>query len=301
MKTYRAKRALLISMAALLVCCASCKDKREEKDVIIQTNGINRLDAENITRLSFDMPEDNNITADDNNGTVKLNSDGTVYSYGSNGKTLGMGEVILKGTDSTAYYIIDNDDIIYDGVRFKNLNKALDACKAPYSKENMINFIVKTFNPPHYIIECTYENDEEDTTDMNSVPVDSSLELEFTNYASIVNKYGGKRAVWRINLYSADNMRLRASLVGNDKFVLFRGDKNIAEIDMEALAYKSPRFMDIPEYLLTENTTESKETQTSEIEETTLSSSERAELYSDTDSLEDFKDTICELAKSLSE
>ena len=294
------KITLLVTVSVGLFGITGCKDKNKEQEVIIKETGINRLDLSgNIMRLQYSNPVELGIDESDNNGTVKIGEGGKVLSYGNNGKSLGMGELILTGNDKTEYYIIDGNDIIYDGVRFKGLNEALDKCKAPYEKQNMVNFIVKTFNPPHYVIDCTYENDELDTDDMNSVSVDASLEAEYNGYASIVNKYGGKRATWRINMYDDSNMRLRASLVGNDKFIIFRGDKNVANIDMESLAYVKPRFFDIPEYLIENSDTnennvssEGSDTETYEITEFTDVPVDEADLYSSVDSDETFEDMI---------
>ena len=303
MKKRILKMLALVCASTCLFSITGCSDKNKKTEVIIQDAKIDRLGVDaNTVKLSYESVAELSVDENSNNGTVKISDNGEVLSYGNNGKSLGMGEVVLSGNDKSEYYIIDNEDIIYDGVRFVGLNTALDNCKAPYEKNNMINFIVKTFNPQHYIIDCTYENDELDD-DNTSVSVDASLQVEYNGYASVVNKHGGKRATWRINLYSDNDMRLRASLVGCDKYILFRGEKSVANIDMNALEYKKPRFTDIPDYLLEssgsgQNNGEESggETTTPDETQSALTADERTELYSSLDSTDNmfniFEDTM---------
>lgn len=278
-----------------MLSLTSCKDKNTEQKLIIKESKINRLSLDSDTlRLNYDTVDEMSVDKDANNGTIKVDNNGKILSYGNNGKSLTMGELILTGEDKTEYYIIDNKDIIYDGVRFVGLNEVIESCKSPYEKRNLINFIVKTFNPTHYIIDCTYESDEIDSDNMNSISVNDSLAIEYNNYAGIVNKYGGKKAVWRINLYSDNDMRLRASLVGNDRYIIFRGDKATATIDMAKLEYTKPRFMEIPDYLKesgTQETPDQQETPTTQEKPVeTLTQEEVVKLYEDENSNEELTD-----------
>ena len=159
----------------------------------------------------------NNDTTQDNMAEVSINS------------------IELEDTSDT--YVESGNDIIYLTKTFKDLNKAENDINHPYTKEQFINFIVKTSNRVFEAdtINTTYNSDEDqydygensEEYENTAVTLDDELTGNAT-YEKLKAEYG-EPATWNLSL-STDKQFLQ--FVGSSKYIMLRGTSDDINIDM---------------------------------------------------------------------
>lgn len=143
-------------------------------------------------------------------------------------------EIKLIGSDTSTNYIIDGTDIVYNNIRFKELYSLVNEIEYPYETNNLLNFIIKTFNS-YGNTEVTVELYRDNMEDVE-VSVDGGAPLTmhdslsgYDGYIQISNKYNDV-AVWNLSLYVGNKEHL-ASLYGCKSFILYNGTDTL-EVDM---------------------------------------------------------------------
>ena len=148
-------------------------------------------------------------------------------------------EVTIVNEDNTAEYIIDNNDVIYNNCRFVDLYSNVNAVQQPYTVENLINFIVKTYkNNGKEVVYTELQTDRsvDNNTEQGAGDYLTKHEslMDREGYIDISNKYNDY-AIWSISVY-AENYQDMAVLNGCKSFIIYNGYNNI-EVDMND--YKS--------------------------------------------------------------
>lgn len=164
----------------------------------------------------------------------EFNPDGLVEQPGNDGyKTkFGYSQLSLENKDTTEYFEISGDDIIYDGVTYMGLNKALDSIEYPYDKTTLINFIVKTYDPMDKTVEvdCIIADDN-GYVDGWSMGMDDSLSDAWPDYKSLKDKYG-KIVKWEIILADYETYDRQSYMYGCSDYMIYLSYTSGEVIDM---------------------------------------------------------------------
>lgn len=212
------KRVILILGMCLLV--TGCGQATDEIKQVEYKAPIFELDDKSIK----DADENKYIKSDNN---IQKDNEANYVNYRAS-------EIILVGSDKSVNYSVDGTDIVYKGVRFKNLYRLVTEIEQPYEVDTFINFLIKTFNA-HGNTEVNVEL-YKDNNDEYQVSVDGGAPLtlhdslsDYDGYTQISNKYNDK-AVWNLSIYIGNREHL-ASLYGCKSFMLYNGTATL-EIDM---------------------------------------------------------------------
>ena len=208
----------LIAIAFTVCSITSCGISQTDKVYIPQqfdkdANTIRAKDEQ--VKIESEQQEIDN-TSNENN---------TSYDTSAN-----MSEVKINGTDETMNWTVENDtDIIYKGVRYKNLFSNLASIESPYDINTLINFIVKTYDASdseiNTTVDITNDNVSEDET---YISLDEELSFS-EEYIKLCEKYNDK-AVWQLTLESSSTF---STLVGCKSFVLMLNSSGAIEVNMD--------------------------------------------------------------------
>lgn len=182
-----------------------------------------------------------------------------------------IGTISLVGKDLSTDYSISGNDIVYDGVTYQGLNKAVNSIKTPYDKVTFTNFIVKTFTPKSDKVFVSYINEEENTGIQASTTLDAELSMSWEGYKTVRDKYNSV-AVWSLNL--RDNGGKTADIIGNKDYMLQGSVSKDMVIDMSKYDTREDKS----------DTSVEENTSVSEPENSDTSTSDVNDVVSDVDS-----------------
>jgi len=139
---------------------------------------------------------------------------------------------LLENEDTTEYFQVSGDDIVYGGVTYMGLNKALDSFEYPYDKTTLINFIVKTYDPMDVNVEVTYTiADDSGNVEGWSVSLDESLEEAWSGYANLREEYG-KPVKWTMTIADYETFDRQSYLYGCSDYMIYLSYTSGETIDM---------------------------------------------------------------------
>ena len=218
------KKIWLLVMLMILVTLTACEniklDNNSDKDIYLAPS----FEVDNMTvRQNNEWNIKQEIQEEIDESTVKTEQDIKVD----------VGEIQLENTDTSVDYVIDGNDILYNNIRFKGLNNAINSVTTPYDTNTFINFIVKTYSTSEPDVLVNYNID--DGGDIveegigESFTLHESLMADSVDYQIIYNKYGEK-AYWQIILDSGKTEEF-GMLYGCKSYVMYQGSGNLV-IDM---------------------------------------------------------------------
>lgn len=208
------KICIVLMLTALLVGVTACsKNSNTIETTIAQTKF--ELNNKTISVFDYKEPVDTSSNSkDDADIPIPYNNTDTYVS-----------EMILVGEDRSSEYIIDGEDIVYKDNRFIGLATIIESLEQPYSKNNLINLIIKSYKYPKGDIYCRLEKNE-NTSDDTEEGVGSSVTLSdmlygMNGYYSVVEKYE-KGVSWRLLVCDSYN-RSYINLYGCSDYLLYNG------------------------------------------------------------------------------
>lgn len=172
-------------------------------------------------------PENDMITSEENYNTDKNNSHTDDGGYDST-----LAEITLVGNDnSIAYDIIDNTDVKYKGILYKNLYANINSLNTNYDKNTLINFIIKTYKANSSTIYTIVYTDEAEGegSDIEALTLDDMLG-DCEQYETTKNKYN-ETVSWMLQLIDSDT-RQEVQMYGATSYILVTSDGISKEIDM---------------------------------------------------------------------
>lgn len=185
------QRRLLIVTLALTSLLCGCSNSQSisnvktfekdnntlRKDEFIQLQNMKQLPSEETTNNNVNIPE---------------------YNYDSEE----LGVITLLNSDNSTDFKIEGDNIIYNGITYEGLYKALNYIELPdgISNATFINFILKIVKPQGTDIIVSYDSDKvvhsEDDTNVSL----SDLLDGIYKYDALVKEYG-EHVTWEIQLF----------------------------------------------------------------------------------------------------
>lgn len=226
------KHIKLVVLLGLLLGLTGCNkiklDNSNEETYIAPSFEVDELTV----RQNNEWNIKQEITDETEENTVKTEADIKVD----------VGEVQLENTDNSVDYIVEGEDIVYNGVRFKGLNTALNSVASPYDINTFINFVVKTYSTTEASVNVTYSIDSEASSDDGEgvgayIGLHESLMSDSADYPYIYNKYGVE-VDWQILLDSGKNEEF-GMLYGCNDYVMYQGVGNLV-IDMNEFDSGAP-------------------------------------------------------------
>lgn len=156
--------------------------------------------------------------------------------------SINVGEIKIENTDgSKLFNIIEDRDIEYNGVVFKNLYSNIQHLELPCDQNTFINFVIKTYVTNSKHVNTEYLNDNEymynpeiDGDDNVYISIDEGLQ-ESEYYNSLVKQYNDK-AIWSLTLYEDDYSGL-GIIYGCKSFILYSGGDTEQVVDMSEYNY----------------------------------------------------------------
>lgn len=186
-----------------------------------------------VTKSNTPNQETSNNDKSDNLD-VGFNSDGIVEQEGNDAYVtkFGYSQLNLEGKDTTEYFEISGDDIIYGDVTYIGLNKVLDSIEYPYDKTTLINFIVKTYDPMDKTVSvsCTIADDD-GYVDGWSMGMNDSLADAWPDYIALREKYG-KIVKWEIMLADKETYDRQSYMYGCSDYMIYLSYTSGETIDM---------------------------------------------------------------------
>lgn len=208
------KICITLMLITLMIGLTACSKNNDTSKInIIQT----KFELNNKTISVFDYKEpviDTDNSKDEVDIPIIYNDTNTYVS-----------EMILVGEDRSSEYIVDGEDIVYKDNRFIGLAAIIESLEQPYSKNNLINLIIKSYKYPKGDIYCRVEKDEASGDDIedgvgSAITINDSL-CEMNGYYQIVEKYQ-KGVSWRLFLGDSYN-RSYINLYGCSDYLLYNG------------------------------------------------------------------------------
>lgn len=222
---------LIILSLSLVACDNTLLDKSSKETYIAPSFEVDELTV----RQNNEWNIKQEIAEETEEYTVKTEADIKVD----------VGEIQLENTDGSVDYIVEGEDIVYNGVRFKGLNTALNSVASPYDINTFINFVVKTYSTTEANVNVTYSIDSENSSDDGEgvgayIGLHESLMADSTDYQYIYNKYGVE-VDWQILLDSGKNEEF-GMLYGCNDYVMYQGVGNLV-IDMNKFDSGAPEVV----------------------------------------------------------
>lgn len=225
---------------ATVVGFTGCKDDDTPKivdsyKVLELSNIAMHRDRGNIRVTEVDTPNQA-ISEDDKSDNLggNFNPNGVVEQEGNDAYVtkFGYSQLNLENQDTTEYFEISGDDIIYDGVTYMGLNKALDSIEYPYDKTTLINFIVKTYDPMDKTVgvDCVIADDD-GYVEGWSMGLSDSLADAWPDYLSLKEKYG-KIIKWKITLADYETYDRQSYMYGCSDYMIYLSYTSGETIDM---------------------------------------------------------------------
>lgn len=232
-----------ISLVAITMLIAVSITGCKEKDKPVEVNTYKTLKLSEVAkhrdRGDIKVTESNNSNnavvdnKSDNLGN-EFNPDGIVEQTGSSGYTtkFGYSQLNLINQDTTEYFEISGDDVIYNGVTYLGLNKALDSIEYPYDKTTIINFIVKTYDPMGTTVDvCCTIADDEGYVDGWTMSMDYSLSDSWDGYNNLKEQYG-KIVKWELMLADHETFDRQSYMYGCSDYMIYLSYTSGEIIDM---------------------------------------------------------------------
>lgn len=205
----------LILLAVLSL--TSCGDNKTTEDVSSVERTTFQADSYSIRKEN----ENEELKSQEDEKSDSNDTDGTDYEYT-------VAQVKLKNSTNTKDYVIKKDDIVsYDDRTFHDLYKCLSRIKAPYSVNEMANFITKTYayDDKDIYAECVKKSDLTEDYDME---IDDDL-AGIDKYDELEEQYGAVE--WKLDVFRYGREDT-LTLYGNNKYILAAGYNNDIIIDM---------------------------------------------------------------------
>lgn len=165
--------------------------------------------------------ENEELRSQENNDSDSNDTDGTDYEYT-------VAQVKLKNSTNTKDYVIKKNDIVsYDDRTFHDLYKCLSRIKAPYSVNEMANFITKTYayDDKDIYAECIKKSD---LTEDYDIGFEDDL-AGIDKYEELEDQYGAVE--WKLDVFRYGREDT-LTLYGNNKYILVAGYNSDIIIDM---------------------------------------------------------------------
>lgn len=204
---------ILLAVLSLTSCGSSNIDSTE--------NSVERTTFQADSYSIRKENENEELKSQENNESDSNDTDGTDYEYK-------VAQVKLKNSTNTKDYVIKKNDIIsYDDRTFHELYKCLSRIKAPYSVNEMANFITKTYayDDKDIYTECTKMSD---LTEDYDIGFDGDLAGN-DKYEELEDQYGAVE--WKLDVFRYGREDT-LTLYGNNKYILAAGYSSDIVIDM---------------------------------------------------------------------
>lgn len=203
-----------------------------------------------------------------------------------------VGEIILENNDNTQVFTVDQDDVIYNGTRYKNLYTNIQMLNSRYDKNTLINFIITQYNTNSSIIYTIMTVDKqslaEDIIDENSEDVDITIDedLSFSdNYIKTRDKYN-EPAQWMLTI--RDNEQHKETwIAGAYSYIIVNNLGEDRVIDMSTIEREQEQSENIDEAI-------NEETETVENEDTSIDETEASNAEEDTNTVENIEEQVNE-------
>ena len=230
-----------IILAIMAIGLTGCKDEDSGLKVVdsyktLELTEIARhRERGNIRVTEADSPN-NTVGENDKSDNVgsNFNPNQVVEQLGNESYVtkFGYSQLLLENADTTEYFQVSGDDIVYGGVTYMGLNKALDSFEYPYDKTTLINFIVKTYDPMDVNVEVTYTiADDSGNVEGWSVSLDESLEEAWSGYANLREEYG-KPVKWTMTIADYETFDRQSYLYGCSDYMIYLSYTSGETIDM---------------------------------------------------------------------
>lgn len=215
---------ILIIILCITLLLSSCGIASSNNNKIIQyfEKDIYTQKVDTLKASETDM-----TTSEENYNTDKNNSHTDADGYDST-----LAEITLVGNDSSiAYDIIDNTDIKYRGILYKNLYTNINSLSTDYDKNTLINFIIKTYKAKSSLIYTVVYTDEAESedSDIEAITLDDMLS-DCDQYEITKNKYN-ETVSWMLQLIDSET-RQEVQMYGATSYILVTSDGISKEIDM---------------------------------------------------------------------
>lgn len=204
---------ILLAVLSLTSCGSSDIDSTE--------NSVERTTFQADSYSIRKENENEELRSQENNDSDSNDTDGTDYEYK-------VAQVKLKNSTNTKDYVIKKNDIVsYDDRTFHELYKCLSRIKAPYSVNEMANFITKTYayDDKDVYTECTKMSD---LTEDYDIGFDEDLAGN-DKYDELEDQYGAVE--WKLDVFRYGREDT-LTLYGNSKYILAAGYSSDIVIDM---------------------------------------------------------------------
>lgn len=211
------KIILNLILCLIAINCIGCSDNsRNSSDIIVK----------------IEFNKDDKTVRNDEAWLYDMKESDASSDYEVNEPQVNLGEIKLENSDDSVYYEVSGNDIVYNGVVYKDLYYNVQHLQLPCDINTFINFIIKTYDTNSNEVDTLYVNDTEasstESDDVGaSISVDESLR-DSDYYLQLVEKYNNV-AKWRLMLIDENDMGI---LYGCESFILYNGGNGVTEIDM---------------------------------------------------------------------
>lgn len=189
-------------------------------------------------------------------------------SYNVVDPSINVGELSLQGTDSSVNWEIQGNDVVYNGVRFRDLYNCVQHLDLPCEQNTFINFIVKTLNTTTDV-DCGYTNEKEFVYDEESTDIAIDFVLEDSDvYKKIKEKYDNTPANWTLTIFSGSSNLM---IYGCDRYLVYDGAEDLVTVDMSEYSLDNVDTngnTDISENSITESTDNTEDSDENSIDDT---------------------------------
>lgn len=155
--------------------------------------------------------------------------------YDVDDPSIHFGEINLENNDTSVLYSISDNDIVYNGVVYKDLYYNVQHLQLPCDMNTFINFVIKTYSTTSDTVLTYYVNDTEfNETFSEDVGAAISIDEELRDseiYIELTEKYNNI-AKWSLSLYDEDRVGSSGILYGCESFLLYNGGSGVQDIDM---------------------------------------------------------------------
>lgn len=240
MKALKVITTLLV-VSTMTIGFTGCKEDSEDKSKELKSYYTLALsdvamhrDRGSIKVTEVDSP--NQVVEEDKSDNVgaKYDPNAVVEQEGSPMyKTkFGYSQLLLENDDTTEYFEVSGEDIVYGGITYLGLNKALDSIEYPYDKRTLINFIVKTYDPmdTQVQVNCIIADDE-GYVEGWSMGMHDSLADSWPDYLNLVEQYN-KIVKWEITLADKETYDRQSYLYGCSDYMIYLSYTSGETIDM---------------------------------------------------------------------
>ncbi|MBO5388938.1 MAG: hypothetical protein J6A59_12580 [Lachnospiraceae bacterium] len=226
---------------------------------IFSTIGCGDAKQNNDMAVEIEFIKDGKTIRHDEVWQSAMKDDENNNSYDVSDPSIHFGEINLENSDTSRLYEIAGNDIVYNGVIYKDLYYNVQHLQLPCDMNTFINFIIKTYSTTSDKVLTYYVNDTEiDETLSEDIGAAISIDEELRDnklYIELTEKYNDI-AKWSLSLYDEDSLGSSGILYGCESFLLYNGGSGVQSIDMSKYDFtlgKEANTVEYTEELIIEN------------------------------------------------